>query len=131
METTLLLTSILIFLELFEAFMQYATTLYGVMEKLYSKYRKSIFLFFLWHPSFYFILYVIIATDTLNFYMMAILLLKVFDLFYKLELIKKIFIERSIPQELDAMLKWHLPSWFFLMGVLLYPPLLYYALISL
>jgi len=130
MDNALLLTLILIFLEFFEALMQRAGTLYGVMQKLYGWYRKSIFLFFLMHPAFYFMLFVIVSTDTLNIYMIAILTLKIFDLFYKLELIKKIFIRQDVPLELDAMLKWQLPSWFFLMGVLLYPPLLYYGLIT-
>jgi hypothetical protein len=130
MDNALLLTSLLLFLELFEAFMQRSGTLYGVMENLYSWYRKSIFLFFLMHPAFYFILFVVIATDTLNIYMIAILTLKIFDLFYKLELIKKIFIKQDVPQDLAAMLEWQIPSWFFLMGALLYPPLLYYGLIT-
>ncbi len=47
MENVLLLTSILIMLELFEAYMQRASTLYGVIEKLYGWYSKSIFFFFL------------------------------------------------------------------------------------
>jgi hypothetical protein len=130
MDNALLLTSLLLFLELFEAFMQRSGTLYGVMKNLYSWYRKSIFLFFLMHPAFYFILFVVIATDTLNIYMIAILTLKIFDLFYKLELIKKIFIKQDVPQDLAAMLEWQIPSWFFLMGALLYPPLLYYGLIT-
>jgi hypothetical protein len=82
------------------------------------------------HPAFYFILFVVIATDTLNIYMLSILTLKIFDLFYKLELIKKIFIKHDVPQDLAAMLEWQIPSWFFLMGALLYPPLLYYGLIT-
>jgi len=128
METALTLTMILVFLELFEAFMQRSDTLYGVIEKLYGWYRKSIFLFFLMHPSFYFILFVVIATNTLNIYMILILAFKIFDLFYKLELIKRIFIRQDVPQDLAMMLEWKIPSWFFLMGVALYPPLLYYGL---
>jgi hypothetical protein len=130
MDNALLLTSLLLFLELFEAFMQRSGTLYGVMENLYRWYRKSIFLFFLMHPAFYFTLFVVIATDILNIYMIAILTLKIFDLFYKLELIKKIFLKQDVPQDLAAMLEWPIPSWFFLRGVLLYPPLLYYGLIT-
>ncbi|AKF25918.1 hypothetical protein YH65_02425 [Sulfurovum lithotrophicum] len=130
METALTLTLILVFLELFEAFMQRSDTLYGVMEKLYGWYRKSIFLFFLMHPAFYFILFVIVATDRLNIYMILILAFKIFDLFYKLELIKKIFIRGDLSPDLSAMLEWKIPSWFFLMGVSLYPPLLYYGLMS-
>ncbi len=129
MENVLLLTVILVMLELFEAYMQRASTLYGVMEKLYAWYAQSIFAFFLIHPAFYFILFVIVMTDILNIYMILLLTLKVFDLFYKLELIKKIFIKQEVPEDLAQMLEWKIPSWFFLMGVGLYPPLLFYALI--
>ncbi len=128
MENVLLLTSILILLELFEAYMQRSDTLYGVIEKLYGWYSKSIFLFFIMHPAFYFILFVVIVTDTLNIYVTLLLALKVFDLFYKMELIKKIFIQQKVPQNLADILEWKIPSWFFLMGVVLYPPLLFYAL---
>lgn len=130
MENIFVLVFIMISLELFEAAMQRADTLYGVMEKLYGWYRKSIFFFFLMHPAFYFILFVVIVTDKLNIYMIAILTLKIFDMFYKIELIKAIFIRRKIPDDLAAMLEWKIPSWFFLMGVGLYPPLLFYALIG-
>jgi len=119
---------ILIHLELIEAYIQHSDTLYGVMENLYGWYKKSIFLFFLIHPAFYFTLFVIIITDILNSYMILLLVFKVFDMFYKLELIKTIFIKQSISQDLAQMLEWKIPSWFFLMGVGVYPPLLFYAL---
>ena len=128
METALTLTLILVILELFEAAMQRADTLYGVVERLYFWYKKSIFLFFLIHPGFYYMLFVVLATDSLNFYTVVIIAMKVFDIFYKLELIKAIFIKQQVPDELAAMLQWHIPGWFFLTGVLLYPPLLYYGL---
>jgi len=128
MENALSLTLILVILELFEVMIQRADTLGGVIERLYIWYRKSIFLFFLIHPTFYFILFVVIATDVLNFYMLMIIAMKVFDLFYKLELIKAIFIRRKIPAELAAMLQWRIPAWFYLTGVMLYPPLLFLAL---
>ncbi len=128
METALTLTLILVVLELFEAAMQRADTLYGVVERLYFWYKKSIFLFFLIHPGFYYMLFVVLATDSLNFYTVVIIAMKVFDIFYKLELIKAIFIKQQVPDELAAMLQWHIPGWFFLTGVLLYPPLLYYGL---
>jgi len=129
MENVLLFTSILVMLELFEAYMQRADTLYGVIEKLYGWYAKSIFVFFLIHPAFYFTLFVVIVTDVLNIYMILLLIIKVFDLFYKIELIKKIFIQENVPSDLAVMLEWKIPPWFFLMGVGLYPPLLFYALI--
>jgi hypothetical protein len=120
--------AVLVMLELFEVYMQRSDTLYGVMEKLYVWYSKSIFAFFLIHPAFYYTLFVVIVTDILNIYMILLLTLKVFDLFYKIELIKTIFIKQNIPADLTAMLEWKIPQWFFLMGVGLYPPLLFYAL---
>ncbi|WP_295421743.1 hypothetical protein [Sulfurovum sp.] len=130
MENIPIFVFIMIMLELFEAYMQRSSTLYGVMKKLYAWYQKSIFFFFLMHPAFYFALFVVIATDRLNIYMILLLTLKIFDLFYKIELIKKIFIQKNVPADLAAMLEWKIPSWFFLMGVGLYPPLLFYALVG-
>jgi hypothetical protein len=129
MENLLILTFLLLLLELFEAYMQRAQTLFAVLAKLYGWYRKSIFFFFLMHPAFYFTLFVVIATDTLNAYMIAILSFKIFDMFYKIELIKSIFIKRKVPADLAVMLEWKIPSWFFLMGAMLYPPLLFYAFV--
>ena len=128
MENILIFVAILVVLELFEAYIQRADTLYGVMEKLYIWYKKSIFAFFLLHPSFYFVLLVVVATDVLNMYMILILTFKIFDLFYKIELIKTIFIKQNVPTDLSVMLEWQIPSWFFFIGVTLYPPLLFYAL---
>jgi hypothetical protein len=128
MENILIFVAILVVLELFEAAMQRADTLYEVMEKLYVWYQKSIFAFFLIHPSFYFVLFVVVVTDILNIYMILILAFKTFDLFYKIELIKTIFIKQNVPTDLSAMLEWQIPSWFFFIGVTLYPPLLFYAL---
>ena len=130
MENLFTLVAILVLLELFEAYFQRADTLYGIMEKLYAWYSKSIFAFFLIHPSFYFTLFVVIVTDILNIYMILLLTLKVFDLFYKIELIKKIFIQQNISSDLSEMLEWKIPPWFFLMSIGLYPPLLFYALMG-
>jgi hypothetical protein len=128
MENALTFTLILVVAELFEAYIQRASTLLGVLEKLYLYYQKSIFWFFLIQPGFYFILFIILMTGVLNVSMIFILTIKVFDIFYKIELIKKVFIQREVSVEIAQMLKWKMPSYFFLMGVGMYPPLLFYAL---
>lgn len=128
METALLLTFILFGLELFEAYIQKAPTLFGILQRLNVYYQKSIFLFFAVHPGFYFVLFVVLATDVLNASMVFILAMKIFDLFYKLELLKKIFKEGVISKELAAMLEWEIPSWYFFLGAMIYPPMLLYAL---
>jgi len=119
----------LVLAELFEAITQRADTLLDVLKKLYSYYDKSIFLFFLIQPSFYIILFASLVTGILNMSMIFLLALKIFDMFYKMELIKKVFIEQNVSVELEEMLAWKMPTWFFLMGLSMYPPLLYYALI--
>ena len=129
MENALLLTIILLFAELFEATIQRAPTLLGVLKKLYAYYQKSIFLFFLIQPGFYFILFIVVFTGVLNVTMIFLLAIKIFDIFYKIELIKKVFIERKVSPELAQMLEWKIPPIFFLMGAALYPPLMFYALI--
>ena len=129
MENALLFTIILLFSELFEAYIQRAETLLDVLEKLYAFYKKSIFLFFLIQPGFYFILFIVLLTGVLNVTMIFILAIKIFDLFYKIELIKKVFIEREVSQEIAQMLELKIPPMFFLIGAGMYPPLLFYALI--
>jgi len=128
MENVLLFTFMLVMAELFEAYVQRSETLFGVLEKLYVYYDRSIFLFFLIQPGFYFILFIVLLTGVLNMTMIFLLALKIFDIFYKIELIKKVFIQREVSQEIVQMLEWKMPSWFFLMGVGMYPPLLFYAL---
>ena len=128
MENALTFTLILVVAELFEAYIQRASTLFGVLEKLYIYYQKSIFLFFLIQPGFYFILFIVLVTGILNVSMIFLLAIKVFDMFYKIELIKKVFIQREVSSEIAQMLEWKMPSYFFLMGVGMYPPLLFYAL---
>jgi hypothetical protein len=128
MENALLFTIILFFAELFEAYIQRAQTLLGVLEKLYAYYQKSIFLFFLIQPGFYFIMFIVLLTGVLNVTMVFLLAIKIFDIFYKIELIKKVFVEREVSREIAQMLEWKIPPMFFLMGAALYPLLLFYAL---
>lgn len=128
MENVLTLTLILLFAELLEAFIQRSGTLLGVLKKLYSYYYRSIFLFFLVQPGFYVLIGTVLLTNVLNMSMIFLLAIKVFDIFYKIELIKKVFIEKEVSLEIAQMLQWKMPKYFFLMGIAMYPPMLFYAL---
>lgn len=129
MENALLLTLILLMAELFEASMQGSKTLLGVLEKLYVYYEKSIFLFFLIQPGFYVLLFVVLFTGVLNISMVFLLAIKIFEIFDKMELIKKVFLQGEVSKEMEEMLAWEMPAYFFLMGAAFYPPLLFYALV--
>ena len=135
MENVLLFTLLLVIAELIEAYIQTkgrdtqrAETLFGVLVNLHHYYRKSIFLFFLVQPGFYVLLFIALVTGVLNASMIFLLALKIFDMFYKIELIKKVFIEKQVSEEVGQMLEWKMPPYFFLLGVGMYPPLLFYAL---
>ncbi len=128
MDMILLLTLTLLLAELFEAFTQRAQTLFAVLENLYAFYQKSIFLFFLMQPGFYVLVFIVLITGVLNASMIFLLAIKIFDMFYKIELIKKVFIQGNIPVEMAEMLNWKMPKYFFLMGSAMYPPLLFYSL---
>jgi len=127
MNDALFYTLLLAGAELIEAFIQRAPTLYGILQNLYLYYRKHIFLFFLVQPGFY-TLFIIMKTGVLNAPMIFLVALKIFDIFYKMELIRQLFVRQEISAEFAQMLEWPIPSWFFMLGVGLYPPMLYYAL---
>lgn len=129
MNTMMLLILILIVLELFEAWWQRAETMVGVLANGYHYYQKSIFLFFLMHPSFYYVLFVILFTQTLNGWMVTILLLKVMDIFFKITLMQNLFVKNKVDEMMGSILQEPLSPWIFLTGVGLYPFLLFYALI--
>ena len=128
MDTLMPLILILIILELFEAWWQRSDTMVGVLALGYHYYQKSIFLFFLMHPSFYYALFVILITQVLNGWMVTILLLKSVDLFFKITMMQNIFVKGEVDEILGSFLEEPLSPWIFLTGVSLYPFLLFYAL---
>jgi hypothetical protein len=130
MEIFTQLIIIMIVLELMEASLQKAQTLGGMIEKLYVYYDKSIFLFFIIHPTFYFILFVSLYLNLVNFYIIAILLIKTFDMFFKIELIKQRYIKQDMDKELEEMLSLKMTPWMGLLGVFMYVPLLFMAIFS-
>ncbi|SFV60380.1 hypothetical protein MNB_SV-13-465 [hydrothermal vent metagenome] len=113
-----------------EASLQKANTLGEMIEKLYVYYNKSIFLFFMIHPTFYFILFVSLYFNIVNFYIIVILLIKTFDIFFKIELIKQRYIKKDMDKELEGMLSLKMASWMGLLGVIMYVPLLFMAIFS-
>ena len=121
---------IMIFLELVEAHLQSSDTVGGMIDRLYGYYNKSIFLFFISHPTFYFVLCVALYLDTFNIYIIIILLFKGFDIFFKIEMIKQCYQTKNIDSELAEMLNSRLAPWMGLLGMFTYVPLLFMAISS-
>jgi hypothetical protein len=120
----------MIFLELIEAYLQMANTLGEMIDILYDYYSKSIFVFFLSHPTFYFVLCVALYLDTFNFYIIIILFFKTLDLFFKVEMIKQRYQEENMDSELVQLLSSNIAPWMRFIGLFTYVPLLFMAISS-
>jgi hypothetical protein len=117
-------------LELLEANFQKASTVGMMIDRLYEYYKKSVFLFFIAHPSFYFVIFVSLYTKILDFYMIAILVIKVFDIFFKIEMIKQRHVTKEIDRELAGMMEMEISPLMGYFGVLISVPLLAMALFT-
>ena len=130
METVIQIVIAMIVLEFFEFYMQSANTLGEMINKLYSYYNKNIFLFFLMHPTFYYVLGVTLYFDTFNFYSITILVLKALDLFFKIELIKQRYFEPPMDKELEKMMELKMTLGIKIFALLTYVPLLYLSIMT-
>jgi len=129
MEILLQIIFALIILELFEIYLQQAETLADLIDKLFRYYNVSVFFFFLLHPAFYFVLGVLFYFDAFNFYGITILILKVFDIFFKVELIKQKHYSSSMDSELGKMMDMKLTFSMKFLALFVHVPLLYMAIV--
>lgn len=117
---------IFILFELFEISWQKAQSIMGMLLKMYKYYNKSIFLFLIMHPTFYFSIFFAMITDY-SIASLIILLIKIGDIATKILLIQQVFVKRELSQELSLVLlapiNWFLPY----IGLLIYPPLVILA----
>ena len=121
---------LMLIVELIETHLHKADTLGLMINRLYGYYQKSVFLFFLVHPSFYFVVFVSIYLNLLNFYMIAIFLLKGLDIFFKIELIRQRFVYRDMEPDLEMMMQLKMSPLVTFLSSLMYIPLLAMALFS-
>ncbi len=120
----------MIVLELLEIYLHRASTLMEMVDRLFSYYRESIFLFFIIHPTFYFVLGVLLYFDAFNFYGITILVLKIFDIFFKIELIRQRYYKPMMDRELEKMMSMKLTFSMKFLALFVHIPLLYMAIVS-
>ncbi len=115
--------------ELYEVQWQKADTMQGMLFRMYHYYKRSIFVFLLMHPTFYFAASFMIFTHY-NIYALLLFAIKSADIATKLILMKQIFIDKEVSSEMSMMLQtpihWMLPY----IGLTVYPFLIYMALFS-
>jgi len=130
MELLLQITFALILLELLELYLHQANTLVELIDKLYGYYKESVFLFFLVHPTFYFVLGVLLYFNAFNFYGITVLMLKVFDIFFRIELIKQRYYVSHMDPELEKLMEMKLTFSMKFLALFTHVPLLYMAISS-
>jgi hypothetical protein len=130
METLMQIIFAMLLLEFFEVYLQKSETLALLIEKLYGYYNQSVFLFFLIHPTFYFSLGVLLYFDAFNFYGGAILVIKTFDIFFKIEMIRQRYFHASMDKELEEMLDLKITPMMHYFSAAIHLPLLFLAISS-
>ena len=110
--------------ELFEVWWQKAPTLYGVLERVYHYYQRSIFLLFFMHPTLYLSIYLMMLSGY-DLYLQILLGFKFGDIAIKLLFVQKVFIKRNVDEELSLMLKSEIEWYMLYFGVLFYPLLIF------
>jgi len=90
-------------LELFEIQWQKADSLMGMMLRLHRQYRRSILWFLLLHPTYYFAIWLAMASDYAPA-ALVMLFVKTVDIATKILMIQQIFEKRELSQEMTVML---------------------------
>lgn len=118
---------VFVLFEIFEVWWQKAPSIMGMLLRMYKYYSKSIFLFLMMHPTFYFSIGFAMLCDY-NIYAVLMLLLKTADVIAKIMLIEQVFTKRELSHELSLILLAPINSFLPYIGLLVYPPLVLLAL---
>jgi len=116
-----------IILEIFEVSWQKAPSLMGMLLRMYKYYNKSIWLFLIMHPTFYFAIGFAMLSDY-NGFALLLLFIKTLDVATKILLIQQVFVKRELSQELSLVLLAPINGFLPYLGVVLYPLLILLAL---
>ena len=116
-----------VFLELYEVSWQKASTLMGMMARMYQHYSKNIFLFLIMHPTFYFSIGFVMLSDY-NPYALALVLIKTVDIATKILLLEQIFVKKELSHEMSLALLAPLNKFMPYIGLSIYPFLIFFAL---
>ncbi len=90
MDNILFLFAIFMALELFEAYWQKADDIYGLIYNNYLVYKKSIFNFLLFNPTFFYVLFLIIYLDINSLLLYSIAGVKFVDLYFRITMVKRL-----------------------------------------
>lgn len=122
-ETILNYVLLFVILEFYEITWQKASSVMGMLLKMYHYYSKSIFLFLIMQPTFYFSIGFAMLTDYCTASMILVFI-KTADIATKILLIQQVFIKRELSQELTLILLAPINSFLPYIGLFIYPILI-------
>ena len=117
---------IFIAVEIFESNWQKSDSMYGLISNNFVMYKKSIFLYFTLHLSFFYTIFVSIYLNNFSFWMSSILVMKFLDISFKLNMMKKLSQGSSLEEVMPINIK--MTAIFRYMNVLIYPLSFIFAL---
>lgn len=126
-ETLVILVACYMVLELYEVSWQRADSMMGMLARMHRYYRKSPLLFFVMHPTYAFIIYLLLEYGTLVS-LLAMLFIKTVDIIVKVLMMQQVFEKHQLSQEMSAMLLAPLHPWMPYVGLVVYPPFIITAL---
>ncbi|BCD67610.1 hypothetical protein [Nitratiruptor sp. YY09-18] len=124
MQEIIIYVFVLALFEIYESSWQKSSTLGGVIQNIYAKYKQGIFYFFFSHPSFIYTLYLGMKYGLHNFWFLTILFFKFIDISFKLIIVQKLQenrLQEVLPMPLDIKIE----TWMSYLNVIIYPMLLF------
>ena len=116
-----------VLLEFYEISWQKAPSIMGMLIRMHKYYAKSIFLFLLMQPTFYFSICFAMLSD-FSPYAIILVFIKTADIATKILLIEQVFVKRELSQELSLILLAPINSFLPYMGLVVHPILIVLAL---
>ena len=126
MNDLIFLFGLFLAFELFESNWQKSDTLYGVIDNNYKIYKKSIYLFIVMNPTFFYAIYVAMKLNNFGFMMSSIIVLKFLDISFRLSIMNKIENNQSIKHILPIDIK--MDGIMQYLNIILYLPIFGYVL---
>ncbi|PHS56533.1 MAG: hypothetical protein COB17_08945 [Sulfurimonas sp.] len=99
----------------------------GMLARMYHQYSKSIILFLIMHPTFYFSIFFAMISEY-NSYAIILVIIKTLDIAVKILLIDKIFIKKEFSEDLALALFAKINIFLPYIGLVIYPALILLAL---
>lgn len=120
--------ALFVLLELYEISMQKAPTIMGMILRMNRYYSKSVLLFLVMQPTFYFAIGFAMLCDY-DIFAMIFLFLKTADIATKILLIEQVFTKKRLSHEMSLILLAPIDAFLPYLGLIIYPVLIALAII--